>query len=466
MSLTGTFSGTTANERITPTIAWSAVQSVAGNYSDITATLTYRRSNDYVTGGKWEGSLTVGDQTVTGKKTLRITDTEDAVAISATFRVLHDNLGALTVRLSATGSIAGSTLSSTTIGQEITLDPIARASAVSASDGDIGSRVTVVVSRKNSGFSHSIAYRFGNLAGYMDAEGNPVAEEVLLTETVFNFLLPESFYYEIPDAPTGVCQLTCRTYHQGEQIGSSQTAEFTVTAAPARCGPVVTGTVRDANPKTVELTGTDTRLVRHASVARCTIDAQGQKGAAVVHRSIAGVAVTEDTVELAAPAFGTVAFEAVDSRGYRTVQQVPVELIPYVLLTNNAVVQRTDPTSGNGQLILRGSCWKGNFGTRDNGLYCIYRINGGTPVTEWVEIGEEDTYQAVLPLTGLDYTKSHGVEVKLVDSATEVTRQLTVQKGIPVFDWGEADFRFHVPVEVPGLTIGGVSLEEYIGGQR
>ena len=88
MSLTGTFSGTTANERITPTIAWSAVQSVAGNYSDITATLTYRRSNDYVTGGKWEGSLTVGDQTVTGKKTLRITDTEDAVAISATFRVL------------------------------------------------------------------------------------------------------------------------------------------------------------------------------------------------------------------------------------------------------------------------------------------------------------------------------------------------------------------------------------------
>ena len=465
MSLTGKFSGTTANERITPTITWSAVQSVAGNYSDITATLTYRRSNDYVTGGKWEGSLTVGTQTVTGKKTLRITHTEDAVAISATVRVYHDAMGALTVRLSATGSIAGSTLTSTTIGQEITLDTIARASTVSAADGDIGSRATVVVSRKNSGFSHSIAYRFGNLSGYVDGEGNPVTQEVQLTETIVNFLLPEEFYYEIPDAPSGVCILTCRTYDQGSQIGSDQTATFTVTAAPARCKPLVTGWVQDGNTKTAALTGDDRVLVRNASVARCTMEAQGQKGATILRQSIAGTPVTEGTLDLRSPAFDSVSFEAVDSRGYRTVLEVPVTVVPYVLLTNNSLVQRTDPTSGNGQLTLQGNCWNGNFGEKENVLYCVYRVNDGVPLSRKITVSGNNTYFLTVPLSELDYTKTHTVMVTVADQAMTVTKNLTVQKGIPVFDWGEEDFRFHVPVDVPALTVGGVPLTEYINGQ-
>lgn len=465
MSLTGKFSGTTANERITPTITWSAVQSVAGNYSDITATLTYRRSNDYVTGGKWAGSLTVGDQTLTGKKTLRITNTEDAVAISGTFRVSHDEGGALTVRLSATGSIAGSTLTSTAIGQNITLDTIARASTVSAADGDIGSRATVVVSRKSSDFSHSLAYRFGALSGYINGEGEPVEEEMLLTEPIVNFLLPESFYYQIPDAPSGVCTLTCRTYHQGSRIGSDKTATFTVTAAYSRCAPVVTGRVQDVNAKTVALTGDDSILVRHASRAQCTMEAQGQKGAAIVKRSIAGVNVTEDVLTLSAPVLETVSFEAVDSRGYRTVTEVPVDMVPYVLLTNNSTAQRTDPTSGNGQLTLQGSCWKGNFGTGDNVLYGVYRVNDGVPLSCQAALRGDNTYSLTVELTGLDYTRAHKVEVTMADSAMTVSKSLTVQKGIPVFDWGEADFRFHVPVEVPSLTVGGIPLTEYIAGQ-
>ena len=43
MAGSGSFTGTTANSAIVPTITWSAAQSQEGNYSDVTAVLTYDR---------------------------------------------------------------------------------------------------------------------------------------------------------------------------------------------------------------------------------------------------------------------------------------------------------------------------------------------------------------------------------------------------------------------------------------
>lgn len=462
MALQGYFSGKTANERITPTIHWWAVQSVAGNYSDITATLTYRRNNNYTTGGDWKGSLTIGTQVFTGKKYIEITNDADTVAISATARVMHDDLGALMLSISATGAISGSTLTSTDISGSITLPTIARASTVSAANAQIGSRATVVVSRKNTAFTHSIAYRFGDLSGYIDAEGNGVDTEARLTATTLNFLLPDSFYTQIPNAPVGECVLICRTYSGDTRIGQEQTGEFTVVAGEDRCRPLVSGTVQDVNPVTAALTGDDTVLVQHASVARCRIDAHPRNGAAIAQKRIGGIAVQDDTLDINSPSFETLRFEAVDSRGYQGSFALPVDQIPYVVLTNNAVVQRTDPTSGNAVLTLQGSCWNGNFGAEENTLTATVQINEENAKTIAVSVGQDHKYIAALQLTGLDYTREHTITVTVTDKVMSVGLSLPVQKGVPVFDWGEEDFQFHVPVEVAALTIGGVPLEKYI----
>lgn len=462
MSLQGSFTGTTANERITPTIRWSAAQSVAGNYSDITATLTYRRTGDYITGGTWSGSLTVGETTLTGKKRMNIVSTADTVAISATVRVYHQDDGTLTVTISATGSISGSTLTSTTIAQSVTLDTIARASLISAADANIGSRTTVVVTRRSGSFTHTVAYQFGALTGYLDAAGEPVEQPVRLSDTVLNFRLPESFYAQIPDAPSGVCTLTCTTYAGDDVIGQSQRATFTATASPALCAPTVTGSVHDGNPVTAALTGDDTHLVRYASTAHCQITASARNGASIVSRRIGGVAVEGDTLDIAQPAFDALRFEATDSRGYTTAISVPVTLIPYVQLTNNATVQRTDPTSGNVLLTLQGSCWNGDFGATENPLSVEYAVEGETSWQDQLTITPEHTYLHTVSLSGLDYTRSYRLTVTVFDGVTSQTTTLTVQKGIPVFDWGENDFRFNVPVDLPALTVDGVHLADYI----
>ena len=466
MALTGSFYGTTANSRIKPKIEWSAVQSVAGNYSDITATLRYSRTNTgYTTGGTWEGTIGIDTQTFSERRYIEITHNSNTVAITATARIYHDSYGKKTVTISATGGIvnpSSSSLKNTSISATVELETIPRESTISAVKADIGSRSTVVVSRKNDGFTHSIAYRFGTLSGYIDAEGNPVDTEVKLRATTVNFLLPESFYEQIPDDPSGVCTLTCRTYSGSTQIGKEQKAEFTATAAESLCKPIVGGSIRDVNPVTVSLTGDDSVLVRYASTAQCQIAAQAQKGATIVEKRIGGVTTAEDILEISGSAAEVLRFEAVDSRGYLSVYDLPVKLLPYIVLTNDATVQRTDPTSGNAVLTLQGDCWYGNFGNRDNTLRYAYAVNNGDTHSGQPDMEQNGTYFTAIPLSGLDYTRAHTIDLTVSDGVMTASQKLTVQKGVPVFDWGENDFQFNVPVELPGLTIGGVDLDAYI----
>lgn len=446
MALSGTFYGTTANEYIKPKITWSAKLNIPGNYSDITATLTYSRTNTgYTTEGDWSGALSIGSSTGTATAHLKIAYGSDTVAITHTARVYHDSYGRLSLTVSAQGTISGASLKSTAISQTVTLDTIDRESTVSAVPGDIGSRSTVVVSRKNDGFTHSIAYSFGSLTGYLTADGGSTANLTRLSATTVNFLLPESFYYQIPNSPTGTCTLICTTWSGTTQIGQPQTAQFKVTAARSACQPVVSGTVADINDATAGLTGDAGKLVRFMSTARCTVSAQGRYGATIRETRIGGKVVW-GTLDIPNADLSTVEFQATDSRGYTATCRVTPEVIPYILLTNNSLVQRTDPTSGNAELILAGYCWRGNFGTADNILEIEYQVEGQEPVVVKPDIGSDHIYRMTVQLTGMDYQSSYGVRLTARDRLGTASKTLTLNKGIPVFDWGESDFQFHVPV--------------------
>jgi hypothetical protein len=267
MALSGTFYGTTTNERIKPKIVWSAVQNVAGNYSDVTATLSYSRTNTgYETAGLWEGSITIDGDTKSESKNLSITYNSNTQAITHTVRVSHDSYGAKEVIISASGGIGISSMTATNISATVRLDTIARASSVSAVNGEIGSRVTVVVDRKNAAFTHSIAYAFGAESGYIKSDGTVTAQEQKMTATTVNFLIPTAFYAQIPGSKSGTCKLTCRTYSGNTLVGTA-TATFTATAGKAACAPAVTGKVEDVNEKTLALTGNSAVLIAGQSNA-------------------------------------------------------------------------------------------------------------------------------------------------------------------------------------------------------
>lgn len=463
MALSGKFYGTTSNSKIKPKIEWTAEQNVSENYSDITATLTYSRTNTgYTTEGDWSGSITIDGQKTSGKKHLEIKYNSNTKAITATVRVNHDDYGAKELTISAAGSISGTTLESTSISAKITLDTIPRASTISASDANIGSRSTVVVNRKNAAFTHSIAYAFGGLSGYISADGSVTGQLTKLSATTINMLLPTSFYDQIPNDPSAECTLTCTTWSGTKQIGQAQVSKFTATAAENLCKPLVSGSVVDVNSSTVDLTGDKKKLIRFFSKAQCTITADPRNGAKIVNMKIAGKAPTNKILDIPNVDVGTVVFQATDSRGYTSKKEINLNLISYVKLTNNATVQRTDPTSGKATLVLKGNCWKGNFGAVSNALQVTYKVGTREPVTQNVTISDKNTYSLSVDLSGLDYQKSHTIQVTVKDQVSEIPKTCTVNKGIPVFDWGEDDFQFNVPVNLPGLNINGKSLADYI----
>lgn len=450
MAKQGTFYGTT-DTTVKCRIEWSAVQSVTGNYSDVTATLSYLKLNSNKTYGTWKGSITIAGQQVTGSRYLSITNEGYVEAVTATVRVQHDSYGKAGVTISGAGGISGTSLSKTTISATVTLDTIARASTISATDANIESASTVVISRKNDTYTHSIAYQFGNLQGYVNNNGDLISNEVMFTETTLNITLPESFYDQIPNAPTGVGILTCRTYSAGDLVGEPTTCKFTATAAADRCAPLLEAWVEDVEPKSLALTEDAGTLIRFVSTARCYVTATARNGSTIQKRQVQGETVTQQWLDFPETQWAEYRICATDSRGYTTYQDIPCNWIPYVELTANLTVTRLDPTSGRAKLILEGNCYRGSFGAAENTLEILCKTGGQELHLEpqWIQ---EHSYRVETELQELDYDKSHTLEVTVTDKVRSVRKTVTVKPGIPVFDWGEADFAFHVPVTAPLLN--------------
>ena len=326
------------------------------------------------------------------------------------------------------------------------LTAIPRASSIGAADAYVGAVSSVVVTEKSNSYTHSIAYAFGSLSGYIQADGSTSNTEVKFSESTVAFVIPTAFYNQIPNAKTGTCKLTCKTYSGSTQIGDAQTASFTVRTDPAVCAPSLSGTVEDVNAATLALTGDASRFVRYFSNALCTITASAKNGASLKEKRIGGTAVSENTRTMSAIETNKIVFEATDSRGYTESLTKNIDLVAYIKLTNNAACTRDDATSGKATLKLTGNYFAGSFGSAANALTARYRIDGG----DWITVSDitvsGGTYSATVALTGLDYQQTHTVDVQAFDKLMDVTKSLSVKKGIPQFDWGEHNFAFHVPV--------------------
>lgn len=331
---------------------------------------------------------------------------------------------------------------------------IAKESTAVASDAYIGSNTTISVNRGNQNHTHSILLEFGEISGYIGNDWNFVKEEVKLSATSIGFKIPEDFYEQIPNEDSEECTLIITTYSGEVQVGDPKESTFRVMANPAVCSPVVKGTVEDVNDKTVKLTGNKNRLVKFFSKALCTIEASGKYSATIRDVQIDNTVLDagDNTLEIDKVETTSIVFAAIDSRGFRGSHTENVDLVNYIQLTNQATCKRTDPTSGNAKLTFAGDWFNDSFGAESNSLTLQYQIDDGAVVDVPYSPDNTDRYAAEVMLTGLDYTQRYTITVTVKDKLDTEEKVLVVQKGIPVFDWGENDFAFHVPVTVPQVN--------------
>lgn len=338
------------------------------------------------------------------------------------------------------------------------LDQIPRASTISATDANVGSVSMIAVNRKSDSYTHSIKYTFGSLTGYVTADGGVSSSEVKISQSNIGFTIPTTFFAQMTEVKSKECTLTCTTYSGSTQIGDTSTAKFAVTVSDANA-PTVSGTIVDVNTTSKNLTGNASKLIRFVSTARCTITATAKNSATITEKKINGQTVTETTLDIANVEFGTIPFYAKDSRGFETTVNVSTDIVPYVVLTCNPRVVRTDQAAGNAKIYIDGNYYEGSFGSQSNTLTVEVSYNSGSStvsVSVTPVIGSDGEYSVEKEISGLDYEKTYTFTVTVSDKVSSVTKTVPLGRGIPVFDWGQNDFYFNVPVYMDGNLLKGL----------
>lgn len=433
--------------------SWSA----ATNKSDVTVSVTAQW-----TGGSYNLNEPGGTLTVDGVPynfvsnfNEKRTTSGSKVLYSKDVTIEHDDQGKKRLYFSAkfaTGVSSGTISAS----DYLDLTNIPRASTALATDANIGAVSMIAVDRKAASFTHSIAWKFGALSGYLNGSGNNSTTEVKLSILSVPFRIPESFYAQIPNAASGTCTLTVRTYDGTSKIGDAQTTQFTITAAESVSKPSVSGTVVDVNDATVELTGDDSIMVRYFSEAACAISATAKNFATISQKKIGGNVVTGNELTISGIATNSIQFFAKDSRGYTNSVDVGFDMIPYIRLTNNAIASRVDPATGVSTLTVKGNFFNGSFGTYQNALDVQYSVDGGDFITAAATI-MDNRYELIVDIPDLDYLASHTVDVVVSDLLDSVPKEVKIGKSIPGFRWNDTDFILNLNLVAPNFIKAGIA---------
>lgn len=340
----------------------------------------------------------------------------------------------------------------------IDLPNIPRASAIGATDAAIGSTSSVIVVKQSPRYLNSIKVQFGSISRYLASNGALVTYEVKVVSTNIAFTIPDSFYAEIPDAPFGYCTLVCTTYSDDVVIGNPQSTTFKVTASEQLCSPLVSGTLRDVNPVTVALTGDESKLVRYMSTAECTIEAVARNSASIIAKKIDGIEISDDTQTIAAIETGSIELSATDSRQYSAYATATAELVPYIRLTANVELERTNPVNGEAVLTIWGDYFNDTFGAADNTITARYRLaQSGMSYGEYTDVTvtpDGNAYSIEIPLSGLDYEHAYSAQIIIEDELVVLDKVASVGRGIPVCDWGERDFRLNYAFRLTEQSFG------------
>lgn len=349
------------------------------------------------------------------------------------------------------------------------------ASSVSATDARIESNSVIIVTRYNNSYYHSLQYTFGSLSGYIKADGTTSSSEVKYQNAIVSFQVPASFYAQIPNAKTGTCTITCRTYSKSSSttvLGSATICTFKATTALSLCAPTVTGDVVDTNEITATLTGNSAKLVRYRSTAQCSISATPLNSATITSKYINNSAPTNDVRTFKNVSAKSFVFKATDSRGYKTFVTKTPTIVSYIPLTCNPVASRSNPTSNELNVTVSGDYYRGSFGAVTNSLTLQYRYKdmttSGATWSSWTNCGGAVTYgtnsySASFTITindSLSYQKAYSIQIRARDghctvngsakTLSSVTKTVNVSKGIPVYDWGSDDFQINVNTGING----------------
>ena len=289
----------------------------------------------------------------------------------------------------------------------------------------------------------------------------------------YTYNVSESEREIIRQNSTAVQSRTIRYVLESVVSGTTYTKTQSSSISIVNAEPDFTVSIVDVNTAMTNLTGDATnKFVKGYSTAEVTVTPILKKGAYLVSEKIV---CGDETIESGSGYFydletSEFVITLVDSRGYKVTKTITKTLVNYITLTCNMEVD-IPSAAGSTTVRLKGNCFYGSFGSKTNTLTVGYRYAAsGEAYSNWktatATIQNNNTYAVNLSVTGLDYTKGYTFEARAVD-LIETTYSTEVKvKSTPIFDWGENDFNFNVPVNFEaGFTQPNSALKQLWNGQ-
>lgn len=214
------------------TLSWTATQSIANNTSTISWTLS-------TAGGysSWMTERTVYVD-IDGERVFSKTEAVDryrGTIATGTKTISHNSDGTRSFSVSLAAAIYYASIVCTG-SQTFTLDTIARASTLSASDGTLGAKTTLTADRKSSSFTHTLTWECGSYSGTLATKS---------TSTSWDFTPELKLASGAPYGQKVYCTYTLSTYNGSTLVGTDSKSVWF--AIPSSVKPSCTLSLSDSN---------------------------------------------------------------------------------------------------------------------------------------------------------------------------------------------------------------------------
>ena len=208
-------------------------------------------------------------------------------------------------------------------------------------------------------------------------------------------------------------------------------------------------------------------MIQYFNTIGYTIGAAAVKEATIVSQSVScgSVKKTTNTGSFSNVSSNTFVFTATDNRGNTVSKTITMPMVSYIPLTCDVeasiALDAADSTKTTVRFTISGNYFNSSFGAKNNSLSLsyslIYGSSGGasiTPITIPSGAISGNRYSVDVEIEDLDYSGTYTIQAFASDEiATDVSSFSKTLKAKPIFDWGENDFNFNVPVAINGVEI-------------
>ena len=219
--------------------------------------------------------------------------------------------------------------------------------------------------------------------------------------------------------------------------------------------------IRDVQSTILGLTGDENIIVNGESMIEFSYEPVAYKEAVIVANSISDGKQTISDVTYSVmdnPVNGTFTFTVEDSRGLVTKTKITKPFVNYVrpTITQKLGTVFTGETGVALEVTLTGNYYKGSFGAVENDLVIMCKTKSEVwfEVTDYRATFSNNKYKITFTIDeGYAYGDTIKCQTVFKDTLYRVTSTADSVNTEPVFDWGEDDFNFNVPIKMNGDTI-------------